>query len=110
MARIYGDEDYDDRLTPYLENAGHDVLTVRQSDRRQGSDAQVLTDATADNRVVVTFNRWHFEKLHRAVAAHSGIVSCTRDDDIPALAARIHAAIAGAGDMAGQHIRVNRLP
>ena len=55
-------------------------------------------------------SRWDFVRLHRRIANHAGIISCTPDSDFSALAARIHVAITSAGDMTGQHIRVNRPP
>ena len=49
----------------------------------------------------------HYERLHRQGADHSGIVSATKHDDFPALASRIHAALAGLTP-ARWCIRVNR--
>ena len=107
MALLYADEDFDYRVVELLRQLGHDVLTVQEAGRRGGDDRQVLTDATTFCRAVVTFNRRHFKRLHRQSTLHSGIISCTRDDDLNALAARIDQAIAAAEPLAGQHIRVN---
>jgi hypothetical protein len=105
---LYADEDSDYPVVERLRRLGHDVLTVQEAGRRGSSDAQVLGDATAAGRTVLTHNRWHFERLHRQDPSHAGIISCTPDDDLDALAARIDQAIAAAGSLAGQHIRVNR--
>jgi hypothetical protein len=89
---------------------GHDVLTVQEAGEAGGDDAHVLATATAAGRIVLTFDRWDFEQLHRANPGHAGIVSCTRDRDADALAARIDLAVSAAGAMAGRHVRVNRPP
>jgi hypothetical protein len=108
MALLYADEDFDYTVVERLRGMGHDVLTVQEAGRRGGGDGQVLADATTDHRSVLTFNRWDFERLHRQNSAHAGIISCTRDDEADALAARINSSILAAGILAGQHIRVNR--
>ena len=110
MALLYADEDFDYPVVERLRRLGYDVLTVQQAGRRGGSDPQVLAYATAAGRAVLTHNRWDFERLHRQDPNHSGIISCTEDEDMGALAARIDQAIAAAGPLAGQHIRVNRPP
>jgi len=111
MARLYAYEDVPRPLVERLRALGHDVVTVAELGKSQCPDHEVLRDATADGRVVVTHNRKDFEKLHRASNAHSGIVSATRDDgNEDALAARIDTALAANPAPAGQHIRVNKLP
>src|SRR5687767_10146165 len=108
MALLYADEDFDYCVVERLRQLGHDVVTVQEAQRRGGSDSQVLVDATADRRAVLTFNRWDFERLHRQNAAHHGIVSCVRDKDVDALSARIDQLISGTGNLTGKHVRVNR--
>jgi hypothetical protein len=110
MARLYGDEHMPAELVKRLRQLGHDVATVAEKGRAGGSDAVVLADATADNRAVLTFNRWDFDRLHRKNAAHGGIVSCTPDDDLDALAARIDHMVGVTGTLAGKHVRINRRP
>jgi hypothetical protein len=108
LALFYADEDFHYEVVERLRRFGHDVLTVQEAGRAGGSDVQVLADATQAGRAVLTFNRRHFRRLHPQHPNHAGIISCTRDDDLDALAARIDQAIAAAGPLAGQHIRVNR--
>ena len=93
-----------------LRAAGHDVLTAREDGRADLKipDPDVLARATALGRAVLTHNRGDFFRLHRASAAHAGIIACTEDLDFPALAARIHTALGGVADLAGQLVRVNR--
>jgi hypothetical protein len=108
MAVLYADENFDFSVVGLLRGLGHDILTVQGAGRAGGSDPQVLADATAAGRAVLTFNRRHFERLHRQSQAHAGIVSCPWDPDRAALAARIDHALAAAGALAGKHVRVNR--
>jgi hypothetical protein len=107
MALLYADEDFHYGVVERLRHRGHDVVTVQEAGRQGGSDTQVLADATAAGRAVLTFNRRHFKRLHRLNSAHQGIISCTPDDDLDALAARIDQAVLAAGALAGQHLRIN---
>jgi hypothetical protein len=78
-----------------LRRLGHDVLTTQEDSRQAAPEPNILARAHALGRTVLTHNRRHFERLDRQGAAHSGIVSATRDNDFPALARRIHDALAG---------------
>jgi hypothetical protein len=107
MALLYADEDFDYSVVESLRRLGHDVLTVQEAGRRGGNDTQVLADATAAGRTVRTDNRWDYERLHRKNSNHAGMISCTRDPDADALAARVDKRIAAEGTLAGKHLRVN---
>jgi hypothetical protein len=74
-----------------------------------GSNADILARAYALGRAVLTYNRWHFERLHRQGHPHTGILSATRDSDFLALAARIDAALTGL-PTGRWCVRVNRPP
>jgi hypothetical protein len=102
------DEDVPVGLVELLRRLGHDLLTVQEAGRSGKPDAQVLSDATADQRSVLTFNRWDFERLHRRGFPHPGIISGTPDGDLDALAARIDQALVTNAPLAGKHVRVNR--
>lgn len=111
MALLYADEDFHYGVVERLRRLSHDVQTAQEAGRSGDSDPQVLAAATTANRAVLTFNRRHFERLHRLNPVHAGIISCTRDDaDLDRLADRIHQTIAAAGPLAGQCLRVNRPP
>jgi hypothetical protein len=109
MARFYADENFSLPVVIRLRTLGHDVLTVQEAGEVGGDDARVLAYATLAGRIVLTFDRRDFERLHRASSNHAGIVRCTFDTP-DALAMRIDVAIAGTGSLAGQHVRVNRPP
>jgi hypothetical protein len=109
MTRLYADEDFPLGVVLQLRAWGHDVLTVQEAGRSGGGDPQVLAEATADGRAVLTHNHRDFKRLHATVQAHGGIISCTRDDkDLPGLSQRIHAAIATITSFANKFIRVVR--
>jgi predicted nuclease of predicted toxin-antitoxin system len=84
----------------------HDVLTVQEDGHARATDPQVLTLATASGRAVLTYNRWDFVRLHRQTPVHAGIITCTRDDDVAALAARIHQAASTTVPLDNQLIHV----
>src|ERR671924_1198263 len=92
MALLYADEDFSYPVVQRLRQLGHDILTAHEAGQAGQSitDAAVLAFAPAAGRAVVTFNRRHFIRLHTEVSSHAGIVVCTRDDDVAALADRIH--------------------
>ena len=72
-------------------------------------DEEVLEFATREGRAVLTFNRLHFMRLHRATSAeHEGVIICTLDPDTQALAQRIDQSLRAAGTLRRQLVRVNR--
>ena len=109
MGRLYADEDFPWGAVLILRNKGHDVLTVQEAGRGGKADPEVLADATADGRAVLTHNHRHYRRLHARGQTHGGIVSCTRDDNnLPGLAQRIHEAITAAPSLANQFMRIIR--
>ena len=110
MALLYGDEDFDVPVAVELRLLGHDVVCVHEVGRKGDSDSAVLAFASLTGRAVLTFNHSDFRRLHRADPLHGGIISCTRDSDIVALAGRIDRAIRTCGSLAGQFIRIVRPP
>jgi hypothetical protein len=106
---LYADEDFSFPVAVELRRLGYDVVTAQEDGRTSTPDPDILARAHALGRALLTYNRRHFERLHRQGAAHSGILSATHDSDFPGLAARIHAALAGLSP--GRWcIRVNRPP
>lgn len=106
---LYADENFPYPVVEFLRQLGHDVLTAQEDGRRMTPDPDILARAHLLGRAVLTHDRRDFERLDRQNAAHSGILSATRDSDTPALAARIHAALAG-HSVGRWCIRVNRPP
>src|SRR5437773_8994951 len=92
---LYADEDFSFPVALQLRLLGHDVLTTQEDGRTSSSDPDILARAHPLGRAVLTYNRRHFERLHRQGSPHSGIVSCKHDDDFLGLAARIHSALTG---------------
>jgi hypothetical protein len=110
VAALYADENVPLPVVVALRAAGHDVLTAVEDGRanQQVPDPDVLARAAGLGRAVLTGNRRHFVRLHRANPAHAGVVAYTEDLDFLALAARIDAAVTAAPTLAGQLIRVNK--
>jgi len=110
MTLLYADEDFDHGVVDALIDLGHDAVTV-QGLGRAGigvQDQDVLTDAIKLGRAVITFNYRHFRRLARSTIGHFGIISCSREDDVQALASRIDEAVRNGGDLRGRFIRVVR--
>jgi hypothetical protein len=109
VARLYSNENFPQQVVLALRANSHDVLTTVEAGQanQEIPDAEVLAYATREGRAVLTLNRRDFIRLHREWPDHAGIVVCAQDPDVPGQAARIHAAITAAGDLAGQLIRVN---
>jgi hypothetical protein len=106
---LYADEDFPYPAVEELRRLGHDVLTAQEDGRAGAPDPDVLARAHALGRAVLTYNRRHYERLDRQGVDHSGILTATQDNDHPALAARIDAALAGRAP--GRWcLRVNRPP
>ncbi len=105
MAQLLADENFEDDVVDELIALGHDVVTARAAGLSATPDPDVLAHATADGRVVLTHDNDYY-KLHKAGVAHAGIVYCSSDNNFPALAARIHAALAATPAPAGKLIRV----
>lgn len=110
-ASIYSNENFDQRVVMALRALGHDVLTSKEAGRanQRIPDEEVLQFAKSQQRAVLTFNRLHFLRLHRETqAVHEGIIVCSTDHDVAALAHRIDDAIRQAGSLRGQVLRINR--
>ncbi len=112
MARLYADENFSFPVVERLRLLGHDVHTVQEAGQanQRTPDHEILAFAVAGGRAVITFNRGDFKRLHRLSPRHSGIIVCTRDDDVAALSARIDQAIRAAGSFASQIIAVTKPP
>ena len=70
MARIQADEDVAFPVVERLRQLGHDVVTMLdlgQANHSVGDDV-VLELARGDARILITMNRKHFKRLHRACA------------------------------------------
>jgi hypothetical protein len=110
VAKLYSNENFPLPVVEELRRLGHHVLTIQETGKagQAVSDEMVLEYAVADGRALLTLNRKHFLRLHRARPRHDGIIVCTVAADFPGQAARIHAAVEAAGDLRGLLIRVDR--
>jgi hypothetical protein len=78
---LYADEDFPFPAVEELRRLGHDVLTAQEDGRTATPDPDILARAHALGRAILTYNRRHYERLHRQGADHSGILSATQDSD-----------------------------
>lgn len=110
MGRFLADENFPYPVTEQLRRLGHDVATMADLGKanQSVSNEEVLSIAVDQARTVLSHNRRHFIRLHKAAPSHSGIIVCTFDPDFVRQASRIGEAIATSGDLAGKLIRVNR--
>jgi hypothetical protein len=110
MAQLYANENVPLPLVEELRRFGHDVVTTYERGRAGIAvpDDEVLAFSIAEKRVLMTFTRKHFIRLHRQRPDHTGIIVCTFDLDFAALAQRIHDALAAQPDLNGRLIRINR--
>jgi len=110
MFRIYANENFPRVVAEALRQKGHDVLTSREAGKAGQAipDAEVLAFAVADDRAILTLNRRDFIRLHNLSATHAGIIVCTYDPDLAALASRIEQAIVSRVSLHGLLIRIVR--
>ncbi|MGA2619925.1 MAG: DUF5615 family PIN-like protein [Thermoguttaceae bacterium] len=76
--RFFTDEDVYGAVATALQRAGIDAISTPQTGRRRQPDESQLAWASAEGRVLVTFNVAHFARLHSNWAGqgrhHAGIV------------------------------------
>lgn len=110
MAQLYSNENFPLPVVEEKRQLGHDVLTIQETGHAGQSiaDEAVLAFSTEQNRILLTFNRKHFIRLHHAMPNHTGIIVCTFDTDFVGLAHRVHAAIEEQPNFSGYLARVNR--
>jgi len=110
MAKLYANENFPLPVVEELRRLGHDVLTIQEIGQggRAISDEDVLAFAYHSERMLLTFNRRHFARLHTEGSEHCGIIACTVDADFNRLARQIHQAIQSEGPAARSFLRVNR--
>lgn len=73
--RFYLDQHFPHAVTQSLRQRGIDVLTAQEAGRCGLSDADQLTFATSDERVLVSFDA-DFLALHHSGTHHAGIAWC----------------------------------
>jgi predicted nuclease of predicted toxin-antitoxin system len=93
MALLYADEQFPLPVTRLLRDLGHDILTVQESGNAGLPDPDILEFAILQKRAVLTQNRRDFKRLHQLCPDHAGIIVCTDDRNLKALATRIDLAI-----------------
>jgi len=110
VARLYANENFPLPVMEELRRLGHDVLTIQETGQagQAQSDEAVLASACSQGRMLLTFNRKHFIRLHQQQRDHCGIIACTVDADFIALARRIHYALEAEKQESRPLVRINR--
>jgi predicted nuclease of predicted toxin-antitoxin system len=110
VANFYANENFPLPAVSALRRLGHEVLTTWDSGKtgQAISDEEMLDFARQQSRILLTFNRRHFIRLHLQDPNHAGIVVCSADLDFEDLAHRIHASVQGELSFAGKLLRINR--
>jgi predicted nuclease of predicted toxin-antitoxin system len=110
LARFYTDEDFPASVVFELRQLGHDVLTAKEAGKanQRIPDHVVLADAFAAGRILLTQNRRHFRRLHKAGNPHVGIILCKLVPDDAKYARLIDAKIASAPPHGRSLLSVNR--
>lgn len=110
MASFYTNENFPIRVTQYLREMGHDVLTSHEAGKanQRIPDEEVLAFAAEAGRILLTLNRRDFIDLHNKSAQHAGIIVCTQSPDLLQQAEQIHKAVTETGNIKGILMRVNR--
>ena len=88
----------------------HDVVTIQEAGYSGQSipDAAIFKYAVDNTRVILTFNRKHFVKLHNENPNHFGIIVCRMDRDVVSLAKKIDACLKKNLNPKNQLFRINR--
>ncbi|MGI6419484.1 MAG: DUF5615 family PIN-like protein [Thermoguttaceae bacterium] len=73
--RFYMDQHFPGPVSRALTRRGVDVLTAQEADRCGLQDTEQLAFATAQGRVMVTFDP-DFHALHQAGVEHAGVAWC----------------------------------
>lgn len=96
MAAFYADENFRRPVVVALRRLGHDVVTAQEAGRAGQCipNDEVLEDALALDRILLTQNRGDFIALDRQGRPHCGIVACTYDPEADGQAGRIAEAVA----------------
>lgn len=81
-AGVYADECIDRPVVEALRARGFEVLTAVDAGRQEDPDSALLAHATSLGRIVRSYNRQHFRRLHRvwrdSGREHGGIVLLPR--------------------------------
>jgi len=98
------------QIAECLREMGHDVVTCTDENLSGHGvpDSLILARAIELNRIVLTYNRRHFFKLHQQTPAHCGIINCSYDPDSARQARRVVEAVTGSQDCRGLLLRVTR--
>lgn len=81
MAKLYSNKNFRKQIILHLIELRHDVLIAYDAGNANQKipDEEVLDFAKNCQRIILTFNRKYFIKLHYENTFHNGIIVCTED-------------------------------
>lgn len=104
------DECVDHPTTEQLRQRGFDVLTAIEAGRAKEPDESQLAFATTLDRVLLTYNRMDFRRIHlaylRAGRAHAGIIVIPQSSTVVWRGLRAAMMLVWLGESARQHSRL----
>jgi hypothetical protein len=111
MIKLYADEDFNYLAVKVLIKMGYYIKTAQEAGKaRQGLDDKAqLSYATSEGRAILTHNHKDFYKL-QAENEHSGIISCTHNNNYKQLAQRIDEQIRNVPQLHNQLVRITKPP
>lgn len=109
--RLYLDEDVSELIAEPLRRMGHDVLTTREAENKGLKDPEQVQFAIAQNRIIVTNNRYEFQRDLHPVKNHTGIIAGTHDthDGHQRFARNVHTVLAENPDLSNTLVRADKL-
>lgn len=90
--RFLVDESSGTAIVTYLREAGHDVLAVAET-MSGARDADILTRASLENRILITNDKDFGELVFRSGQAHAGVVLLRLRDESTANRVRVLKAV-----------------
>ena len=104
--RFVVDESTGAAVADYLRRSGHDLLVVAEA-MPQADDADILTRATAEERIVITNDKDFGELVFRSGQVHCGILLLRLRDESAASRVRVvKSVLDGYGDRLAGHFVV----
>ncbi len=107
---FYSNENFALDMVNILRSLGYHVITSYDAGQaNQGiPDDRVLTYATRNGLILITFNRDDFIKLHQSGLKHAGIIICKTDRDYQGQMTKLHEYLQNQTILTNRLIRIKK--